>query len=307
MKILVYGAGIQGSFLAHSLINESNEVTLLARGKRKKELLTNGLILNHSIQRKQTKNTVRVIETLQPDDQYDLIFVTMKYSDFPAIIEPLAKNSSSTILFIGNQLEAAALEKELQEKSSQPKRIYFGFQMTGGTNTEKGISVLRFGKGKMKVGSLHTDFAIAQMLDDVFRGTNYAWSYDPKIDDWLKSHAILVMIQNSFEYVYGPSPAKIRKSGDFSAVSIAMRDAYNLLELSGAEVLPKGQRNFFSRPRLTKLFFSIYYRLPISSLVQGSFREIYHLINTFERYQISENSQLDALLQSAKKKYEHSS
>ena len=51
MRILIYGAGIQGSYLAHSLINGNNDVTLLARGKRKKKLITNGLVLHHSIQR----------------------------------------------------------------------------------------------------------------------------------------------------------------------------------------------------------------------------------------------------------------
>ena len=50
-----------------------------------------------------------------------------KASDFPAIIEPLAKNSSSTILFIGNQLEAAALEKELQEKRKIQNKTSFLF------------------------------------------------------------------------------------------------------------------------------------------------------------------------------------
>src|SRR5699024_86767 len=144
-------------------------------------LLTDGLVLYHSLQQKQTKDSIRVIETLHPDDRYDLVFVTMKYSDFPTIIEPLARNNSSTILFIGNQLDAAALEKELQEKSKSPKTIYFGFQMTGGTNTEKGISILRFGKGKLKVGSLHTDFKITQLLNAAFSQSDSTWSYETKI------------------------------------------------------------------------------------------------------------------------------
>lgn len=254
MKILVYGAGIQGSYLAHSLIKGNNQVTLLARGKRKKELLTNGLILHHSLQRKQTKDTVQVIETLQPLDHYDLIFVTMKYSDFPTIIEPLAKNCSSTILFIGNQIDAAGLEKELQQKSKQPKNIYFGFQLTGGMNTDNGITVLRFGKGQMKVGSLHTDFKLTQTLDEAFNGTNYAWSYEAKMDDWLKSHATMVMVQNSFEYLYDFSAATIRKKADLSTLAHALKESVELLAANGREILPKAQNNLFQRPALAKLF-----------------------------------------------------
>lgn len=306
MKILVYGAGIQGSYLAHSLIKGNNQVTLLARGKRKKELLTNGLVLHHSLQRKQTKDTVQVIETLQPLDHYDLIFVTMKYSDFPTVIEPLAKNCSSTILFIGNQIDAAGLEKELHQKSKQPKDIYFGFQLTGGMNTDNGITVLRFGKGKMKVGSLHTDFKLTQTLDEAFNGTNYAWNYEAKMDDWLKSHATMVMVQNSFEYLYDFSAATIRKKADLSTLAHALKESVELLAANGREILPKAQNNLFQRPALAKLFYTLYYRLPISKMVQGNFKEVYELIAAFEHYQIRTSPQLDPVLQAAKDKYEKS-
>lgn len=306
MKILVYGAGIQGSYLAHSLIKGNNQVTLLARGKRKKELLTNGLILHHSLQRKQTKDTVQVIETLQPQHHYDLIFVTMKYSDFPTVIEPLAKNCSSTILFIGNQIDAAGLEKELQQKSKQPKDIYFGFQLTGGMNTDNGITVLRFGKGQMKVGSLHTDFKLTQTLDEAFNGTNYAWNYEAKMDDWLKSHATMVMVQNSFEYLYDFSAATIRKKADLSTLAHALKESVELLAANGREILPKAQNNLFQRPALAKLFYTLYYHLPISKMVQGNFKEVYELIAAFEHYQIRTSPQLDSVLQAAKDKYEKS-
>ena len=306
MKILIYGAGIQGSYLAHSLIKGNNQVTLLARGKRKKELLERGLVLHHVIQHKHTKDPVHVIETLQPDDFYDLIFVTMKYSDFPAVLDPLAQNCSSTILFIGNQIDDAHLEKKLQEKSRLPKDIYFGFQMTGGTNTEKGLSVLRFGKGQMKIGSLHESFAIAPILDRVFKHTNYVWHYDPKLDDWLKNHATMIMIQNSFEYLYDFSAETIRKSGDLSTLADSFKEGFDLLVAAGHEILPKGQKFVFEHPSLTKKLFTLYYRLPISQMVQGDFREIYTLILDFERYQTNTPSELETLLLAAKRKYEKS-
>lgn len=306
MKILVYGAGIQGSYLAHSLIKGNNQVTLLARGQRKKELQKDGLVLHHSLQRKQTKDTVQVIETLQPDDHYELIFVTMKYSDFPTIIEPLAENCSSTILFIGNQIDATGLEAELQQKSKQPKDIYFGFQLTGGMNTNKGITVLRFGKGQMKIGSLHTKFDITQILDEVFNGTNYAWRFEPKIDDWLKSHATMVMVQNSFEYLYDFSAVAIRKSADLSILSQIQKEGIGHLKAAGIQILPKGQNTMFQHPLLAKLFYTLYYRLPISKMVQGNFKEVYDLIIDFEQYQKEPSPRLESVLQAAKEKYEKS-
>ena len=46
MKILVFGAGIIGSYLAHILCMH-NEVTILARGERRCELEKNGLVIRH--------------------------------------------------------------------------------------------------------------------------------------------------------------------------------------------------------------------------------------------------------------------
>lgn len=33
MKILIYGAGVQGQFLAHALNTKDNDITMFARGK----------------------------------------------------------------------------------------------------------------------------------------------------------------------------------------------------------------------------------------------------------------------------------
>lgn len=38
MKLLVYGAGVIGSYLAHVLCSAGHDVSILARGRRKEEL-----------------------------------------------------------------------------------------------------------------------------------------------------------------------------------------------------------------------------------------------------------------------------
>lgn len=47
MRILVYGAGVLGSYLAHVLVRGGNEVTVLARGKRAEQLNNDGLVIHH--------------------------------------------------------------------------------------------------------------------------------------------------------------------------------------------------------------------------------------------------------------------
>ena len=50
MRILVYGAGVQGCQLAHSLAqNKKNVVTLLARGEWKAVIDQKGLTIRHML------------------------------------------------------------------------------------------------------------------------------------------------------------------------------------------------------------------------------------------------------------------
>ena len=54
MKILVYGAGVLGSYLAHELYKGENKVTLLARGKHYEAIKKNGMVINHIRQKQET-------------------------------------------------------------------------------------------------------------------------------------------------------------------------------------------------------------------------------------------------------------
>ncbi len=116
VRILVYGAGVLGSYLAHVLVRGGNEVTVLARGKRAVQLKTNGLVIRHYFQRRNTVDEVNVIQELTTDDLYDLIFVVMKYNDFPSVLSILAENQSSNIVLVGNNADALGMRNENSRK-----------------------------------------------------------------------------------------------------------------------------------------------------------------------------------------------
>lgn len=126
MRVLVYGAGIQGSLLAHVLATGGNDVTVLARGKRAEELRSNGIVIRHYIQRKTTVDKIKIIHELKKDDVYDVIFVTMKYTDFPHVLPTLAQNSSENIILVGNNATAAQMETYIEANSEKAKNIAFG-------------------------------------------------------------------------------------------------------------------------------------------------------------------------------------
>lgn len=74
MKILIYGAGVVGSYAAHEFTRIGHDVTLLARGKRYEELREKGLVIRHYIQRKTTVDKIKIVDKLLPDDYYDVVF-----------------------------------------------------------------------------------------------------------------------------------------------------------------------------------------------------------------------------------------
>ena len=123
MRILVYGAGVLGSYLAHELVRGGHNVTMLARGRRAEELEKNGNIIRHYFQFQTTVNHVKVIRELQPDDVYDLIFVVMKYPDFEAVLPALAANHRRHIVIMGNNASPGEMEKYLQNHSPVAKRL----------------------------------------------------------------------------------------------------------------------------------------------------------------------------------------
>ena len=103
MRILVYGAGVLGCELAHALIqNKKNVVTLLARGEWKEMIDQKGLTIRHWVQRKTTVDRVQTIDTLAPDDCYDLVFVVMQAGQLTQVL-PILKEQELLLCVRGQR------------------------------------------------------------------------------------------------------------------------------------------------------------------------------------------------------------
>ena len=126
MRILVYGAGVQGCELAHRLLqNKKNVVTMLARGEWKERLDQRGLVIRHWAQCRTTVDRVATIDTLAPDDCYDLVFVTLQAGQLPDVLPILKQNRSEYFVFVGNDPHAVEVMQAMQRPAD---KIAFGFQ-----------------------------------------------------------------------------------------------------------------------------------------------------------------------------------
>lgn len=193
MKVLVYGAGVLGSYLTYVLIHAGNDVTLLARGNRYDELAQNGLVIRHAVQMKTTRDKVNLIQNLKSDDIYDIVFVVMQYTQLTGVLPILAANQSKLFVLVGNNATPDKMKAVICGDRTD-KTILFGFQATGGRREDSKVISIHAGV-KMVVGTLDgEDFTPQQkLLLQAFVNTKYKLYFRNDMKAYLLSHIAFIM------------------------------------------------------------------------------------------------------------------
>ncbi|MDR0268637.1 2-dehydropantoate 2-reductase N-terminal domain-containing protein [Paenibacillus sp.] len=292
MKVLVYGAGIIGSYLTHVLLRGGHDVTILARGKRAEELERNGIVLQHYFQYKTTVDRIYVIRTLEADQEYDLIFVTMKYTDYPSVLPILAGNLSRNIVFVGNNTDIPAMQKQkyIQDHSLMPKNIAFGFQLCAGWRENERMVILR-GKVKMMLGGAVGQVSFKPLLDQVFSKTKFKLAYHNDIDAWLKCHIIPILMLSSGGLAKNGRMNEVAKDKKLLRQMItAMDEGFSVLEALGYTITPANQVRLIRRhKRILHYMLKMYHLLPIAKMMQNSFGEMVALNRDFDDWKKKSN------------------
>ena len=232
MKILVYGAGVLGSYLAHVLLHGGHEVTLLARGKRLEELREKGLVIRHYLQCRTTYDRVGLTDGNEKHDAYDAVFVVVRRSQLDEILPRLCENETDPLLvLVGNNVNASETLQFIQTHSRVPRRVMFAFQTSGGRRENGEVISVHKGAGKLTAGSLSRDAACEQLLKQIFEGTRFCLALRSDMDAWLKSHAAFVL-PIAFVCYQANGNLKIiarNKTLLYRAID-AMDEAYRMLE-----------------------------------------------------------------------------
>ena len=192
MRILVYGAGVQGCELAHRLLqNKKNVVTLLARGEWKERIDQKGLVIRHWAQHKTTIDRVQTIDTLAPEDSYDLVFVAIQASQLPGVLPVLKANKSPYFVFLGNDPQAKQVMQAMQRPAD---RVAFGFQNNAGRRERDQVVSVHTGAG-MTVGCATAPLsgAFRLRLKTAFDGVKYKLTFYSDMDEWLKCHIAFIL------------------------------------------------------------------------------------------------------------------
>ena len=177
MKILIIGAGVLGSNLAHSIKN-GNDITILARNKTYDNLNKNGLIIKHKFGGK-TTDYVNVIDKLEENDIYDVIFVVLRFSALDDIIQIIENNKSKNIVFVGNNM---SVEKYMNMKN---KNVLFAFFMAAGKKYDGYINSICL--NKIEIGRTDGKNLSNEFIKSIFKDTKIKVIIENKMNDYLKT------------------------------------------------------------------------------------------------------------------------
>lgn len=89
-RILVVGAGVNGSVCAEALHRAGYDVTVLARGKRLQELQKWGIEIEDPLKGTRTVTQVWVVDRLLPEDMYEYILVIVRKNQVQNLLPVLA-------------------------------------------------------------------------------------------------------------------------------------------------------------------------------------------------------------------------
>ncbi len=132
MRVLIYGAGVIGSLYAALLSETGTEVTVYARGKRLQDLQSKGLLYKRNGRIETAK--VTVISSLNDNDCYEYIFLTVRENQLLTALAELKNNISPTIVTMVNSLDPY----ERWEEICGNGRILPAFPGAGGS-LEEGV------------------------------------------------------------------------------------------------------------------------------------------------------------------------
>ena len=244
-KVLVFGAGVIGAYLAHVLIQAGNEVTILAREERAQSLKQNGLVIRHHLQRKTTKDTVEAVTDVT-GRSFDATFVVMPFHKIQLAMPQIAQLKTKLLVLVGNDLAPAKIEAELANAPGI-KKILFGFQVSGGKKEADHYVCERFGGSWMDLGQLHgnADPRLKKWTERLFAGTSYKLNWQEDMEAYLICHPAAILPIGYLSYICDGDLRTSTKEQRRMMVD-ASHEAFEALKAKGIPIYPKGDDQFYA-------------------------------------------------------------
>ncbi len=238
-RILVIGAGVNGSAIATGLYNAGLDVKVLARGKRYEEIQDEGIIIENPFNHKRSIAKVPVTNCLDPEDIYDFILVVVRKNQVADLLPVLAQNKSPNIVFMGNNLSGPAEFAKIIDK----QRIMLGTVFAGGKRD--GDIIRAFVSTSLALPFGEMDGTITPRLKRLVKtlcsaGLKAKTSTD--MIDFQMTHAVGVALIGKLTMKYNCDlSALTRSEEDLKLFVDGRREAHQVLRALGHKIIPSSE------------------------------------------------------------------
>jgi 2-dehydropantoate 2-reductase len=235
-RLLVIGAGVNGSAVAAGLYNGGIDVTVLARGKRFQELRDEGIVIENPFNNKRVVTKVPVIDSLDPQASYDFVLVIVRKNQALDLLPLLAQNRSPSIVFMGNNLSGPdefikALGKE---------RVMMGAVYAAGRREGSLIRAMVITSVATPFGEI--DGTITPRLGrliGILRRAGFKAQSSRQIVDFQTTHAVGVALIGKLALKYGCEVRALARSTDDLKLFVEARhEAHQVLRTLGRRIIP---------------------------------------------------------------------
>ncbi len=235
-RILVMGAGVNGSVCAAALQRAGCDVTVLARGKRLEELQERGIEIEDPLKGTRTVTHVPVVDRLASEDIYEYVLVVVRKNQVRDLLPVLAQNQSQSVIFMVNT--ASGPDEWIAALGA--KRVMLGFAFAGGRREGSLIRAMRARGHGTPFGEANG--AITERLTRLVSILNRAGLKAKAIadmPDWLVTHAAMVAPLAMFLLKHGcDTYALARSREDMGMLADAMRETLAVLRANGRRIVP---------------------------------------------------------------------
>ena len=196
MKTIIFGAGPLGSLYACLLHKADNDVTILARNEQYKFLKENGIVLVNEFTQEQNVDKVKVVNSLNENDSYELVIVIMRKNHVKNILPVLCKNKNiHDFLFMGNN--TLGFDEYLNYLPKE--KVLFGFPGGGGSRINHIVHYIDSEKPNGKrlpitIGEIDGEIRErTKQIQNMFVEANVPVNIVANPDSWLKYHAAYIL------------------------------------------------------------------------------------------------------------------
>ena len=210
MKVLIYGAGVIGTFYGGKLAAAGQRVTVVARGRRRTDISQHGLVLEDIVHRQRWTTQVETIEHLSPDDEYDVSLITVRRDQLASAVPELATNKRiPTLLFmLNNPIGSTGLAEAVGRD-----RVILGFPGVGGTREGHVVKYAMIKQQPTTIGEVDGGrTARLREISQAFRDAGLPTSTCDDMDAWLKTHAFFVTAMCGAIYLAGDDCRKLSRA-----------------------------------------------------------------------------------------------